>query len=487
MSIAPEFTQYLSSVLPLATCEQVLHSLATPLRAALRQNTLKQNALFDSTTSVARLLEHIATSHSAIPWWPNAYWWQSQYPENEFKIGWTVEHQAGAIYVQEASSMLPVAALAHAYSLIDDGLKKPLRVLDMCAAPGSKTTQLADWMNNQGLIIANELSSSRLKSLSASLTRCGVSNTVLSHQDARVFGEQTPELFDAILLDAPCTGEGTHRKDPSALKEWHINSIHQTAELQKTLIESAYKALALGGVLIYSTCTLNQYENHQVCQHLLDAHKGDIETSALNGLFSGAENACTEEGWLWVLPHVFDCEGFFVAAFRKKSSTSTPPIITPASVNIMSKLSLPERTTIDLIDASVKESFGQELSAYRHRLIQKGDTVLCVPEGFAQLPDTLRLNRLGVSIAEQKGKTWRLQHESIHLFNAKNTVALTRGQACDYLMGRDLSLNDLKVTPMLSAQDIVLSFEGGVLGLAGNIKSKLKNRYPREFVSDKVV
>lgn len=474
MTIAREFQAYIEEQLGAQKSVQVLQSLATPLRAALRLNTLKANA-----HSMNELLNEIATQHSPIPWWQHAHWWHSKYPEDEFKIGWTVEHQAGALYVQEASSMLPVAALAYAFQTRANNTTKPAYVLDMCAAPGSKTTQLADWMGNQGLIVANELSSSRLKSLAASLQRCGVSNTVLSHQDARQFGAQTPQFFDAILLDAPCTGEGTHRKDPNALREWNLQNIQQTACLQKELVESAYQALAPGGVLIYSTCTLNHFENHDVCKHLLAQHGDQMETIALNTLFPGAENACTDEGWLWLLPQIFDCEGFFVAAFRKKGSHSDRAITRT--------LTPPNKAVIDELQNLTQQCFGVVLdkSFTEQHIWQKDTSLMYSPEGFTPLPSALRLNRQGVLIAEQKGKTWRLQHESIATFIAQESVSLTRAQARDYLMGRDL--NDVTQIIERTTADVVVSFAGIPLGLAGNIKGKLKNRYPREFVSDKLI
>ena len=158
--------------------------------------------------------------------------------------------------------------------------------------------------------------------LFGNLQRCGLRNCALSHFDASVFGAALPNTFDAVLLDAPCGGEGTVRKDPHAMDNWDMASVHRIASVQQQLIESAFHALAPGGGLVYSTCTLNQYENQGVCQHLLDTFPDQVEICPLDGLFAGAEQATTPEGYLHVWPQVFDSEGFFIAAFRKKSATS---------------------------------------------------------------------------------------------------------------------------------------------------------------------
>ena len=155
--------------------------------------------------------------------------------------------------------MLPPVAL------LEPGME---RVLDMASAPGSKTTQMAAMMANGGVLIANEYSSSRVKVLHANLQRMGVSNTALTHFDARVFGQYQYESMDAVLLDAPCSGEGTVRKDPDALKHWDPQEIADIAATQRDLIDSAFLALKPGGVMVYSTCTLNSQENQAVLQHL---------------------------------------------------------------------------------------------------------------------------------------------------------------------------------------------------------------------------
>lgn len=197
--------------------------------------------------------------------------------------------------------MLPVAAL------FADG-NAPQRVMDVAAAPGSKTTQIAARMNNEGAILANEFSASRVKVLHANISRCGISNVALTHFDGRVFGAALPEMFDAILLDAPCSGEGVVRKDPDALKNWSPESNQEIAATQRELIDSAFHALRSGGTLVYSTCTLNREENESVCLWLKETYPDAVEFLPLGDLFPGANKALTEEGFLHVFPQIYDCE-----------------------------------------------------------------------------------------------------------------------------------------------------------------------------------
>ena len=161
--------------------------------------------------------------------------------------------------------------------------------------------------------------------LHANISRCGISNVALTHFDGRVFGAAVPEMFDAILLDAPCSGEGVVRKDPDALKNWSPESNQEIAATQRELIDSAFHALRPGGTLVYSTCTLNQEENEAVCLWLKETYPDAVEFLPLGDLFPGANKALTEEGFLHVFPQIYDCEGFFVARLRKTQAIPALP------------------------------------------------------------------------------------------------------------------------------------------------------------------
>ena len=238
------------------------------------ENLFSLNTLKISVTEFKQYAKQKNWLLTPIPWCEEGFWLERPAAEEQnLALGNTDLHLSGAMYVQEASSMLPPIALKQS-------IEHTNYVLDMASAPGSKTSQLAALMNNQGVLVANELSSSRLKVLSATLKRMGVGNCALSHFDGVIFGNYMFECFDSILLDAPCSGEGTVRKDADALKNWSIDSNIEIAQVQKDLIKSAFYALKPGGTLVYSTCTLTPLENQHVCDFLLSEF-GDCKYPSL--------------------------------------------------------------------------------------------------------------------------------------------------------------------------------------------------------------
>ncbi len=263
-----------------------------PLRPSLRVNTLKI-----SVADFMRLIASYRWQLTPVPWCAEGFWISRD--DSRLPLGSTAEHLSGLFYIQEASSMLPVSTLF-------DAVKSPERILDLAAAPGSKTTQIAALMQNKGVIVANEYAASRVKILHANISRCGITNTVITHSDGRILGTALHEQFDAVLLDAPCSGEGATRKDPAALQNWSPESNLAIAATQQALIASAFHALKPGGVLVYSTCTLNRAENQHVVDWLLKQWPDAVERLPLNKLFPGAEHVATAEGDLHVFPQRFN-------------------------------------------------------------------------------------------------------------------------------------------------------------------------------------
>lgn len=179
------------------------------------------------------------------------------------ELGRTFEHLLGYYYVQEISSMLPVIALSP---------EPNTRVLDLCASPGSKTTQISSFMKNTGLIIANEPDFGRMKILSSNLERCGVSNAIITRKEGSRLCDELYEngfVFDKILVDAPCSGEGTLRTNPKTAKMWNPNGAKKMSFIQKRLISSVIKLLKVGGEVIYSTCTYAPEEDEEVIDFVL--------------------------------------------------------------------------------------------------------------------------------------------------------------------------------------------------------------------------
>jgi len=271
-----------------------------PLRKSIRVNTLKI-----PIQEIKNRLQNF--SLEPISWCKEGFFIKGK------GIGNLIEHALGYIYIQEAASMIPPLALAPEETDL---------VLDIAAAPGSKTTQLASIMHNKGSIIANDVEIPRLKALSINLQRCGVLNTIITFQQGRYFKNFQ---FDKILLDAPCSGTGAIRKSLKTLLMWNPNMIRRLAGMQKQLIKTAFQNLKENGILVYSTCSLEPEENEAVIDYLLkefDAAKLEKINLPLKSSPAVLEfeknkyHPCIKDCFrIW--PQDNDTEGFFVAKIRK--------------------------------------------------------------------------------------------------------------------------------------------------------------------------
>ena len=434
-----------------------------PLRRSIRVNTLKI-----SVGAFLDLVSPYGWQLTPVPWCEEGFWIERD-DEESLPLGSTAEHLSGLFYIQEASSMLPVAAL------FADG-NQPERVMDVEAAPGSKTTQIAARMNNRGAILANEFSASRVKVLHANISRCGIHNVALTHFDGRVFGAALPEAFDAILLDAPCSGEGVVRKDPDALKNWSVESNLEIAATQRELIDSAFHALRPGGTLVYSTCTLNRDENEDVCLWLKQRYADAVEFLPLDTLFDSASHAATPEGFLHVFPQIYDCEGFFVARLRK--TRAVDPLPAPKfKVGNFPFTPVKGREAAQAQAAASKVGLHWDESL---RLWMRDKELWLFPVNIEPLIGKVRFSRLGIRLAEIHNKGYRWQHESvIALGGSENTFALTHQEAEEWYRGRDVYPEDGP-----SQDEVIVTYQGYPLGLAKKVGSRLKNSYPRELVRD---
>ena len=263
-----------------------------PLRKSIRVNTLKINV-----NDLKNKLKDYNLKQ--IPWCKEGFFIDG------YAIGNLKEHLLGYFYVQEAASMIPALILEPKEEL----------VLDMCAAPGSKTTHLAAIMKNNGLIIANDIEIKRLKALSINLQRCGVLNTIITFMK----GEHIKNKFDKILLDAPCSGTGVIRKSLMTLKIWNEYMIKKLANNQKRLIINAFNCLNENGTLVYSTCSIDKEENEDVIEFLLkEFDNAKLEKIELNIKRSKVLSDNEElDKCLRIWPQDNDTEGFFVAKIKK--------------------------------------------------------------------------------------------------------------------------------------------------------------------------
>jgi 16S rRNA (cytosine1407-C5)-methyltransferase len=464
------FVSTISDIMPsafsLEEFEEICHK---PLRKSIRVNTVKC-----SVEKFKLLAKDKNWELEPIPWCKEGFWITE---ESSTPLGNSFEHMAGLFYIQEASSMLPVEALFQ-----HEGFEL---VLDMAAAPGSKTTQLAAKMDNSGLLVANEYAASRIKILNGNVSRCGIINTVLTHHDARVFGAWLHERFDAILLDAPCSGEGSLRKDKDAMKNWSLESVYDIANTQKDLITSAFNALKPGGTLVYSTCTLNKFENQEVAQYLLEQFGSSVEVLPLSELFDGCDKVLTDEGYLHVFPQVFDCEGFFIAKFRKLNSSALP-----AGKKKIAKFpfTLTSKKQVETINQTLKQALGFTIPQTL-TLWERDNEIWLFPAGFKEFAGEMRYQRIGLKLAETHKKGFKWQHQAIIALATvenSNHVSLDINDAREWFKGRDIRPNYLDdvMTSKQKTGEVIVAYQGEVIGLGKWVSNRIKNGLPRELVRD---
>ncbi len=277
------------------------------LRRSVRINTLKI-----SISECKKRLEEKGWQLTQIPWCKEGFW--VVHNEGRRDIGNTLEHSLGHIYVQEAASMIPPIVL---------GPQPGDIVLDMCASPGSKSSQIAQYMENKGILVANDYKGIRIAPLGINLQRCGISNAIITLMEGRWFKDLR---FDKILVDAPCSGTGTIRKSFKTLMIWNPDVIKRLAGQQRQLIETAFDILKEDGVMVYSTCSCEPEENEGIIDHLLNNHdNAKLEKIYLDGLkvskpileFEKNRYRKEIENCLRIWPQDNDTEGFFVAKIRK--------------------------------------------------------------------------------------------------------------------------------------------------------------------------
>ncbi|MDP4008177.1 MAG: RsmB/NOP family class I SAM-dependent RNA methyltransferase [Candidatus Peregrinibacteria bacterium] len=302
-----KFTEYFKDLLDPEDYNKFISQINEgKVRTALRVNTLLAKAGIKDIGSDFEKLQN-------IPWSPNGYFYESV-----ISIGNTECFKSGKVYSQEASSQIAV-------ELLDP--KAGDYVLDLCASPGSKTTQIAALVDNEALIIANEISPDRYVKLRNNLKDFGVVSHAITALDSTFFAKNYINTFDKILVDAPCSGEGMYFKFPAVLKHWNIKTIKFNAKRQRKIIEDAFVALKPGGKLVYSTCTLNLEENEKVIAHILKKFFGNAQIVNIDmkkhGLYVKGGGRKTKEPMLKIWPHEFKTGGFFACILTKKTSTES--------------------------------------------------------------------------------------------------------------------------------------------------------------------
>ncbi len=282
-----------------------LSILDRPLPASVRINTLKT-----SKSSLLDRLDRSGVAYTSLDWYPLGLRLNVERP------GKMIEHLLGHIHIQEEVSMVPPIVLDP---------QPGNRVLDLCAAPGSKTTQISQATENRGLVIANEPSLARVTSLRSNCERLGAVNVAITRYDGRKF---PPQQFDRVLVDAPCSSEGMARKDPRVLSRCSLKRSLDLQVLQIGLLKRAVQLTRSGGVIVYSSCTYAPEENEAVVDDVLGEYRGTVslEKASVPGLkgcsglteWNGTEFCDELKHCARYYPHQNDTGGFFVAKLAKK-------------------------------------------------------------------------------------------------------------------------------------------------------------------------
>ena len=365
---------------------------------------------------------------------------------------------AGGYYVQEASSMFLEWALRHTADL-----NAPLRVLDLCAAPGGKSTHLLSLLSADSLLVSNEVIRSRASVLAENIEKWGHANVVVTSNDPEDFA-QLPGFFDVILLDAPCSGEGLFRKDTAARNEWSEENAHLCSLRQRRIVSDVWPALKEGGWLIYATCTYNPEENEQNLRWLSQQHT--VEFMPIPHLPAGVEEIRTGHvvGYR-LMPHHVEGEGLFLAVMRKLEAA-------PGLNSKRKKIASPAKI------GEARNWLHGEFDWAQHH-----DLLLAWPSAIAAEVDLLsqRLNTLqrGMAVASVKHNKLVPEHAlalSKHLARDRwATQVVELEEALIYLRKESLP-------PGNSPRGFALIvFEGNVLGWINQLGNRINNLYPANW------
>ena len=311
MKLKSEFIERMNCLLNKEECELFYKSLDKPYLNSIRCNTLKI-----SVEELKKRLERKWKIKQPFKEHPEIMIIESNLEPGE--IGKAVEHLLGYYYIQEVSSMMPALVL---------NPTKEDNVLDLCASPGSKSTQIASMMENKGVFISNDLSLDRIRILSTNMQRCGVTNVVITQHEGVNLCNRLNKIgfqFTKILVDVPCSGEGTLRLSPKTASMFNLNLIKKLSSTQKSLLLNALKILKVGGEIVYSTCTHAPEENEEIISYILNNFPVEIQEVKLplktkQGItaWQNKEYNKKVEKCVRIYQQDNNTEGFFIAKLKK--------------------------------------------------------------------------------------------------------------------------------------------------------------------------
>lgn len=448
MKIPKEFLQRMQQLLG-EEFSAFLESYDQPKAQALRVNPQK--------TDLEELKKYFALE--PVPWAPQGFYYDGQQRPGKHPF-----HEAGLYYIQEPSAMA-VGELA--------APQPGQRVLDLCAAPGGKTTHLAAQMAGEGILISNEIHPARAKILSQNVERMGLKNVIVCNETPQRLAQQLPDWFDVIVVDAPCSGEGMFRKDEVACQEWSPDNVELCAQRQAEILDCAVRMLKPGGRLVYSTCTFAPQEDEQ-CIAVLLQRWPEMRLCSVpmrEGWSAGRPEWCTNgpeelKYTIRLWPHLLCGEGHYAAVLQKDESAEQ------AGKKIPMQKSLAVRDIPDEWLDFAKEAL-QEMSI--DCLVLFGDQLYELPKETPQL-DGMKVLRPGLHLGTRKKKRFEPAHALALALKPEQAVSqlnlsLDSAQLSDYLMGQAIPAEGKGWTLVMVG--------GHPLGWGKVSGGMLKNHYPK--------
>lgn len=424
---------------------------------ALRFNTLK----VQSQEERMRILKTLKISSEKKVSWAN----EAYYFDENVRPGKHPYHEMGLYYIQEPSAMSAAALLAP---------KPGMRVLDLCAAPGGKSTQLATYLGDSGLLVSNEINTQRSRILSQNIERMGIKNAIVTNEDSFVLASHFPGFFNAIQVDAPCSGEGMFRKLPEAIEQWSMENVAICAERQKEILDNAAVMLKPGGVIVYSTCTFSKEENEDVIEYFLERHP-DFTLEEM------------ERFW----PHKVDGEGHFVAKLVRRGCVDTDlKADRKTKKNKNSKNRKNEtkpaltKENMKLLSEFLDETISEDMAAWikNSRLVMFGEQLYRLSDMEVDIKG-LKVQRAGLHIGEFKKQRFEPSHSlalALKLNDAKNVVKLTcdNPQTIGFFNGQSVMLSDEQAAECKKGWALVC-VDGYPAGWGKVNGAQVKNHYPK--------
>jgi len=456
---------------------------AESLNLSLRVNTLKS----DAQTSIQRWAELYDWQLQGVPYCPSGFWVGQPETTPSSTPSSTIEHRLGYYYIQEAASMLPP-------ELFDfSGLEHPL-ILDMAASPGGKTIHLADRSEDKGFIVANDASRGRLSALRIVLQTWGVINQAVTCLPGELIGALAPEHFDAVLLDAPCSMQGLRASESHKARSITLTEVEALAERQTRLLESALRAVRVGGQVVYSTCTLTLQEDEGVlaallaqfpgCFHIVDIQQRLPQPApGLSGFMNKhfpAEVARAARLW----PHIFGTAGFFAAKLVKDAPLPDPPaepyLRAGKTPQVIVPLPVETQSIINYLSDLYGFDLGAQMRAQALKIVEVNGQLSLLGERLATACADMPWQSSGMALGKALPEGWQPSHEFVSRFGdqfTRGVVTLEDEHLQAWLRGEDI--RGYSSEPTLRGSVVALrDAHGRNLGRAKVLGDRLKNLLP---------